>query len=169
VVAVAENGVIGRSGTLPWRSPSDLKRFRQITFGKPVIMGRKTFQSIGKPLDGRTNIVVTRTTALNTPGLTLAPTVDAALAHAFESARYNNIDEIMVIGGAQIYNVLFERVDRVYLTRIHGQPEGDTYFPHLPSKTWTQTAIEALPRGPKDEYEATLFIFDRRTDETNTR
>lgn len=163
VVAVAENGVIGSNGCLPWRMPSDLKRFRQMTLGKPVIMGRRTFQSIGKALDGRTNIVVTRRRAADLQDVTVAPTVDAAVAHAFEVARRDGADEIMVIGGAQIYNALFDRADRIYLTRLHGKPEGDTHFPQLPPETWLEVACEMLPREQRDEYAATLFTFERQS------
>ena len=162
MVAVAENRVIGQNGRLPWRLSTDLKRFRQITMGKPVIMGRKTFQSIKKPLDGRTNIVVTHQTSFEACGATVVTTLDTAIDAATAIAQRDGVNEIMVIGGAQIYASLLEKVDRIYLTRVHGRPQGDTHFPHLLENIWSETAHEKLPRGECDDYEATLYILDRR-------
>ncbi|MEO0811030.1 MAG: dihydrofolate reductase [Pseudomonadota bacterium] len=162
IVAVAENGAIGWRGTLPWHMPSDLRQFRRITLGKPVIMGRKTFQSIGKPLDGRTNIVVTRRADADLQNAIFIQTIDAAVAHAIDIARRDGVNEIMVIGGAQIYAALFERVERIYMTVIHGTPPGDAFFPSLPAETWSETAHVQLPRGERDDYDATFFILDRR-------
>ncbi len=162
VVAIAENGVIGRDGHLPWHLPSDLKRFRKITLGKPIIMGRKTFQSLKKPLDGRTNIIVTYQTGFEAAGAIVMLTTDDAIHYARGIAQRDGVCEIMVIGGAQIYLSLLDKADRIYLTRVHGKPEGDTYFPDLKREHWSETACEKLTRGERDDYEATLHIFDRK-------
>ncbi|HFB2047942.1 MAG TPA: hypothetical protein TECP_00287 [Hyphomicrobiaceae bacterium MAG_BT-2024] len=163
VVAVAENGVIGRLGELPWRIPSDLKRFREITLGKPVIMGRKTFQSIKKKLDKRSNIVITRDACLKVQDAKVVTTIDEAVASAFAIAGRDSVEEVMVIGGSQIYSSLIESADRIYLTRVHGRPEGDTYFPKLVNELWSQTAYEKLSCSEWDEYDATSYILDRCT------
>ncbi len=161
VVAVAANGVIGRSGDLPWRMPSDLKRFREMTLGRPVIMGRRTFESIGRPLDGRVNIVVTRCRKQVADGIIQTASVADALAAARRAAEADSIDEIMVIGGAKIYRELLPLADRIYLTRIEGFPDGDTYFPALDTEIWRETGREALPKSENDEFAATLIWLER--------
>jgi dihydrofolate reductase len=125
VVAVAENGVIGRNGQLPWRLPTDLKRFRQVTLGKPVIMGRKTYESIGKPLDGRDNIVVTRQKDFAPPGIHVVNTVTGAVALGRTLASRRGVNEVAVIGGAEVFRAALPLTQRVYLTLVHGRPEGD--------------------------------------------
>jgi dihydrofolate reductase len=160
VVAMAENRIIGRAGALPWRMPSDLKTFRRLTLGKPVVMGRKTFQSIGRPLDGRTNIVVTRDAGFRADGVIVVASLDAALATAARSATGDGAD-IMVIGGAEIYRASLPLADRIYLTVVHAAPPGDTSFPELDA-SWREVSREPLPRSPKDEYAATLTILERR-------
>ncbi len=162
VVAVAENGVIGRGGDLPWKLSSDLKRFRQMTLGKPVIMGRKTFASIGKPLDGRTNIVISRGPAPNGQGAIWVRSIDDALSEGRKAATDCGSGEVMVIGGAEIYRLLLPVTDRVYLTRVHASPEGDTFFPELPDKEWQEVARDPLPKGDRDEFAATLITLERR-------
>lgn len=160
VVAVAENGVIGRNGALPWRMPSDLKMFRKVTLGKPVIMGRKTFQSIGKALAGRDNLVVTRDAAFKAEGVEAFASVDEAVARAQALAAARGVDEIAVIGGADIFKAMLPRAYRLYLTRIHGSPAGDTYFaPDMVN--WREMSRIQLERGPGDEYDATLTVLER--------
>jgi dihydrofolate reductase len=161
VVAVALNGVIGKDGRLPWRLPSDLKRFRALTMGKPVIMGRKTFQSLAKPLDGRDNIVVTRDPAFVAGGAVAVASFEAALTVARERAQARGVDEIMVIGGAEVYRTALPLADRIYLTRVHAAPDGDTLFPEPDPADWREVLHEALPRGSNDEYSATFSILDR--------
>jgi dihydrofolate reductase len=161
VVAVAENGVIGKDGRLPWRIPSDLKRFRALTMGKPVIMGRRTFQSLAKPLDGRDNIVVTRDPDFGSNGVVAVASFEAALTVARERAQARGADEVMVIGGAEIYRAALPLADRIYLTRVHASPAGDTLFPEPPSADWHIVSQEELARGPNDEHAATLFVLDR--------
>ncbi len=163
VVAVAENGVIGRGGKLPWHVPSDLKTFKQLTLGKPVIMGRKTFDSIGKPLPGRDNIVVTRDAAFSVEGVERAETIDAALAIARSKAAARGVDEIAIIGGAQIYAAAMGLVDRIYLTRIHARPEGDATFPELDPHVWREVSRAPVPADPRDDAPATLLILERAT------
>lgn len=161
IVAVAENGVIGRGGRLPWRMPSDLKTFRRITMGKPIVMGRKTYQSIGRPLDGRDNIVVTRDATFRAGGVEVAGSMDAALALAATRAKARGTDEIMIIGGAEIYGAAMPFAARIYLTRIHASPEGDATFADPPSTAWTEVRREPIPRDPRDDHAATLIVYAR--------
>lgn len=128
VVARAENGVIGRDGKLPWHIPADLQHFKRMTLGKPVVMGRKTFESIGKPLPRRTNIVVTRDTAWAHPGVVVAHDIQAALALAYEDAHRTGTDEVSVIGGGELFHALMPDAKRIYLTEVHGAFEGDAVF-----------------------------------------
>lgn len=161
IVAVAENGVIGKDGGLPWHLSSDLKTFRRLTMGKPLIMGRRTFQSIGKPLDGRDNIVVTRDMAFEHPGVSTVDNLADAITLARVLGRTRGADEIMVIGGAAIYARVLPEADRVYLTRVHAEPAGDRHFPALDPGEWREVSHEALPRTQRDEYAATLQIYER--------
>lgn len=165
IVAVSENGVIGRAGGLPWRLSSDLKTFRKLTMGKPIIMGRKTFQSIGRPLDGRENIVVTRDPAFDAAGVSTCETVADALTLARILAKTSGADEIMVIGGAEVYEAAFPVADRIYLTRVHADIEGDRHFAPLDAREWRETSAEPLPQGPRDDHASTLFIYDRQKQE----
>lgn len=162
VVAVAENGVIGRDGKLPWHISSDLKYFRVMTMNKPVIMGRKTFESIGKPLDGRDNIVVTRQHDFTADGAYAVPTVEAALALAREKAAEREVDEISVIGGAQIYGQTLDRADIIYLTEVHAAPEGDAIFPELDRTVWREVSRQRHEAGPRDSADYSLIVLERR-------
>lgn len=161
IVAVARNGVIGRDGQLPWRMPSDLKTFRRLTMGKPIVMGRKTFQSIGRPLDGRDNIVITRDPHFAADGVTVFNSVTEALVLARSLARTNGTDEVMVIGGADIFAATLPDAQRVYWTEIEGEPAGNVTFPPLDTAEWHEASREALPRGPRDEFDAVLKIYER--------
>jgi dihydrofolate reductase len=162
IVAVSENGVIGRDGGLPWRLSSDLKVFRKLTMDKPIVMGRKTFQSIGKALDGRDNIVVTRDPEFEAPGISTSDSVTDALTLARILATTRGAEEIMVIGGVAVFDAAFPVADRIYLTRVHANVEGDRHFPALDDAAWREVAKEALPQGPRDEFPATLFVYERR-------
>lgn len=162
IVAVARNGVIGRAGALPWRVPSDLRTFKRLTMGKPIVMGRKTFESIGKPLPGRPNIVITRQPNWAAAGVHVAQTVPDAIAVARDIAVQSACDEVMIIGGAEIYRASRDLSDRIYLTRIDAAPDGDTWFDPLDPDTWSRASVEPLPQGPKDEFAATLEIYDRK-------
>ena len=162
VVAMAENGVIGRHGQLPWRMPSDLKRFRQLTIGKPVVMGRKTYESIGKPLDGRDNIVITRQRDYAAPGVQVATTVDSALELARGLAAARGAEEIAVIGGAEVFRLALPFADRVYLTLVHASPPGDVVLPPFDPAQWRQTASESMQQGPGDQFAADFVKLDRQ-------
>lgn len=164
IVAVAENGIIGRDGGLPWRLSSDLKTFRRITMGKPIIMGRKTFETLKKPLDGRTNIVVTRNTNFAPSGVVVSRTVEEALKAAELHLTAASDDEVVVIGGAEIYAQTLPLAERIYLTEVHAFPDGDTTFPALDKSVWRQISAEPIDQGPRDDHTATLRILDRVRD-----
>ena len=153
---MAKNRVIGRNNALPWRLSPDLKRFRRITMGHPIVMGRKTYQSIGRPLDGRKNIVVTRNPDFRPQGVTVARSIDEALSLA-------NDDEIMIIGGADIYNQTLERADRIHLTLIHEDFDGDAYFPELDESEWKETAREDVEPGVDVEFGYSFITLERVT------
>ncbi len=142
VVARARNGVIGNAGALPWHIPEDLKRFKRMTVGKPVIMGRKTFESIGKPLPGRQNIVLTRDGGWRADGVTVVPNLAEAVAAAGLDPRAR-ADGIMVIGGAQIYAEALPSATRIELTEVDAEPAGDTLLPPFDPARWRETAREA--------------------------
>ena len=162
IVAVADNGVIGRNGTLPWRISSDLKTFRRLTMGKPLIMGRRTFQSLQKPLDGRDNIVITRNAKYRPEGAIIANGFEAALAIARDCATKRGVDEIAVIGGTSVFAEALPIADRIYKTEVHGSPAGDAFFPPVDWHAWEEIAREELPRGPNDDFTATLVSLRRR-------
>ena len=162
VAAVAENGVIGQGGTLPWRLKSDMAHFRAITLGKPVVMGRKTYQSLSrKPLPGRTNIVVSRDRSFTAPGILVAPSVEAALAAARGDALRRSADTIAVIGGADLYAQTMTLADRLVITRVHLQPAGDTVFPPIDPKVWLEAERIEHPAGPDDEASFTVISYPR--------
>ena len=151
IAAVADNGVIGRGGTMPWRLKSDMRRFRALTMGKPVVMGRKTYESTHiKPLPGRTNIVVTRDKTFTAPGVLVARSVETALETARGDALRRGTD-IMVIGGAEIYAQAMPLAGRLEFTHIHMTPEGDSFFPAIDPAVWREAAREAYPAGPDDD------------------
>jgi len=153
--------VIGRDGAIPWRVPSDLKIFRRLTMGKPVIMGRKTYVSIGKPLDGRDNIVVTRNANFHAAGVERAGSVEEALQIAETRAATRGVDEIMVIGGAEIFAAMLSRADRIHLTRVHVHTDGDTFFPDLDPDVWREVSRMPIPPDPRDTSPATLHTYER--------
>lgn len=162
IVAVAENGVIGRDGGLPWRLSSDLKTFRRLTMGKPMIMGRRTYDSIGKPLDGRDNIVVTRDPFFEVAGVSACATVSEALTLARVLATTRGADEIMVIGGAAIYDAVLPLADRIYFTQVHANPDGDRHFAALDQTVWTEASREPLPKAERDDFASTLITYQRK-------
>jgi dihydrofolate reductase len=161
IAAVAENGVIGRGGAMPWRLKSDMRHFRALTSGKPVVMGRKTYLSLAiKPLPGRTNIVVTRDKSFTAPGVLVV----ASLAAALQAARGDALrrgSEIMIIGGAELYAQAMPAATRLEITQIHARPEGDTCFPPIGS-AWAEVARVAHPAGPDDDASFD-FVSYRRT------
>ena len=161
VAAIAENGVIGRDGALPWRLKSDLQHFKKLTLNRPVIMGRKTFESIGKALMDRTNIVLTRDFGLLAPEAVLATSMDAAFAYAVNDANKRGAGEIMVIGGSDVFEAAMDVADRLEITRVHASPQGDSFFPAIDPQIWRETSRERRPRGPQDEADFTLLTYER--------
>lgn len=163
VVAVANNGVIGRDGSLPWRMPSDLRTFRRLTMGKPLIMGRRTFNSLKQPLQGRDNIVVTRHPETLPEGTHGAADPATALGIARDCARTRGVAEIMVIGGAEIFAALLDQANRIYLTRINAAPDGNTFFPAPDPAVWQEVSRTPVDPDPRDEHTATLIVLERRS------
>lgn len=147
---------------MPWKIRSDLRLFRRLTMGKPVVMGRKTFESIGKPLDGRDNIIVTRNAGFAAAGILVRTSVGDAIEEAQRLAAQKAADEIMIIGGAEIFRETLPIADRIYLTRVHGESEGDTVLPVIAADQWQEVAREPLPRGETDEYACTLITLERK-------
>ncbi len=154
IVAVAENGVIGRDGTLPWRLPEDLKHFRRLTLGNTVLMGRKTWQSLGKPLDGRANWVLTRDPAFSAPGAQVFRDLDAALAQPPQG-------QLLVIGGAELYRQALPLASRLELTRVHARVEGDTHFPDYDPAQWRETARSDHPADERHAHAYSFLTLDR--------
>lgn len=161
-VAVAENGVIGAKGQLPWKVSADLRTFRRLTMGKPLIMGRKTFQSLKGPLDGRDNIVLTTDPTFEADGIAVVDNLADALTLARTLAATRGADEIMVIGGADVFRAALPRADRIYWTDIHAAPEGDVRFPEFDRSAWREVSCEPLPQSEKDNVTATLRVLERQ-------
>ena len=162
VAAVAENGVIGSSGAMPWRLKSDMQRFKALTTGKPVVMGRKTFASIGRPLPGRTNIVVTRDASFRAAGAVVTTSFADARAVAIGDALRRSADEIAVIGGAEIYAQWMACADRLEITEVHARPEGDTYFAAIDAADWEEAARVRNPAGSDDSAAFSYVTYRRR-------
>jgi len=162
VAAVADNNVVGNKGKLPWHIHSDLRHFRALTLDKPVIMGRKTYQSIGAPLDRRTNIVITRDKKFAPKGVTTAPSFKAALDIAKKDAQRRGTDEIMVIGGSAIFAEAMPLADRLEITHVHASPAGDALFPPIDPKDWREEKREARNAGPKDDADFAIAAYVRR-------
>ena len=162
VAAVGENNAIGIEGELPWHISSDLKHFRALTINRPVIMGRKTFDSIGKPLDQRTNIVVSRGLQRVGSGVVLATSIDAAVGYARSDAEKRGVDEIMVIGGGDIFSALMPFASTLEITHVHASPDGDSFFPEIDPQQWEQRSRREMPAGPKDSARFALATYVRR-------
>jgi len=156
IVAMDRNRLIGRGNALPWHLPADLAHFKSLTLGKPIIMGRKTYESIGRPLPGRHNIVISRNPAFNAPGCTVVASVEAALAAAGE------VDEVMVIGGAQLYAELLPRAQRIYLTRIDADFDGDAWFPPVDDATWQEVACSTQTADERNPFSYSFVTLERR-------
>jgi dihydrofolate reductase len=159
VVAVADNGVIGRENALPWRLSADLRRFKALTLGHTVIMGRKTFESIGKGLTGRRNLVVSRNPEFRPEGATRVPSLEAAFAEAGPTG------EVFVIGGAEIYRQAMPRAEQIYLTLVHASPEGDAHFPLPEEEEWTLVSTELLGADDKNEFATEFRVYQRKRKE----
>ena len=162
VAAIGDNLVIGREGQLPWHLKSDLQHFRKVTLNRPVIMGRKTHESIGKLLEGRTNIVLTRDLSLVARGAVLATSLDAALSFARSDAAKRGVDEIMVIGGSDIFAMTMPMADRLEITHVHASPEGDAAFPPIDDEIWQEASREEHFAGPDDDADFSFATYIRR-------
>ena len=155
IVAAAENGAIGSDNRLPWHLPDDLKRFKALSLGKPIVMGRRTFDSIGRPLPGRTNIVVSRQAGLAIEGVLVVQSLDAALAAA------GSVPEIVVIGGAEIFRQVLPRTDTIHLTRVHAPVAGDVFFPELDPAQWREAAVEHHAADERHQYAFSFVTLQR--------
>jgi dihydrofolate reductase len=162
IAAVADNGVIGSGGAIPWRLKSDQQRFKMMTMGKPVVMGRKTFISLRRPLPGRTNIVVTRDTNFRSPGAVVTTSFGDARAVAWGDALRRSAGEIAVIGGAEIYAQWMEYADRLEITEVHARPVGDTWFAAIDAADWEEVARARNPAGPDDSAAFSYVTYRRR-------
>jgi dihydrofolate reductase len=163
IIAAAENGVIGRNNTLPWRLPEDLRYFKKVTLGKPIVMGRKTFESIGRPLPGRTNIVLTRNPGFQAEGVRVVASIDDALRLAQDIAATDGVREVVVIGGAEIYKAAIPRADRLYITEVHAKVEGDAVLPQIEWQTWRETGRERFPAQDPNPYDYSFVVYERIT------
>ncbi len=161
IAAVAANGVIGDGSGMPWRLSTDMKRFRALTMGKPVVVGRKTFETFGKPLAGRTNIVVTRQSGYRRDGVVVVSSLDAALARGREVAEAGGGDEVIVAGGGQIYAAAMGRADRLYITHVDAEPAGVTHFPPIDPAVWRAVSREPVPAGEKDSAATVFTVYER--------
>lgn len=162
VVAMGANGAIGRGGDLPWRLGSDLRYFRKVTMGKPVIMGRLTYMSLPRVLDGRLNIVLTRNAAFAAKGAVMAYDLEEALDVARREAQRTGVDEIMVIGGADVFRAVLPHAHRIYLTEVKASPEADTWFPELDRRAWREVSREDHEPGPKDDHAFSFVVLERK-------
>lgn len=162
IAAVARNGVIGNGPAIPWRIPSDFAYFKRTTMGKPLIMGRKQFETVGKPLPGRTNIVVTRRTDFAPKGVVVADSLDGALGRAEKIAADDGVEEIMVIGGGEIYAQFMAQADRLYISHVDLEPDGDVLFPAIRPEDWAVVDEPAVTPSDKDEATYRVKVYERR-------
>lgn len=161
IAAVARNGVIGRDGTMPWRLPADLRHFKRVTLGRPVVMGRRTHESIGRPLPGRLNIVLSRDPGYRAEGCLVVASPEEALAAA-RAAAGGEPEEVMIIGGGTVYASFLPRAERIYLTRIEAEIPGDTGFPPLDSAEWCETSRVEQPADADHAYACAFVVLERR-------
>ena len=165
VVAMTKNRVIGRNNEIPWRLTDDLKFFKRITMGKPILMGRNTYESIGKPLPGRPNIIITRNPDYEVEGAHVVNTVEEAFALATQLTSPDEDAEIAVIGGAQIFQKVLPVADRIYLTLLNTEMEGDVFFPEFPRQDWQEVARENWPATDANPYTWSITVLERREQE----
>jgi dihydrofolate reductase len=162
LVAVADNGVIGANGTIPWRLKTDQQRLKAMTLGKPIVMGRKTFISLRRPLPGRTNIVITRDADFRSSGAVVTTSSTEARLVALGDALRRSVDEIAVIGGAEIYAQWMPYADRLEITEVHARPEGDTHLAAIDAAAWQEVARSRNPAGPDDSVDFSYVTYRRR-------
>lgn len=163
VVAVTDNDVIGRDGGLPWRLSTDLKRFKALTMGKPMVMGRVCYDSIGKPLPGRPNIVITRNRGFAPQGVMVAHSLEEALAKARTEALRLGVDEICIIGGGVVYREAMDLATLLHVTHVETEIEGDTFFPPIDPAIWEPGPVEAVPAGERDDYPSRFVTYRRKS------
>ncbi|MGQ0738480.1 MAG: type 3 dihydrofolate reductase [Bacteroidota bacterium] len=157
IVAAATNNAIGKDGKMPWRLPNDMKHFKNITWGMPVVMGRKTFESLGKVLPGRKNIIISRQPGWKADGTVVVKSIEDALF----VARETDAKEVMVVGGGEIYKALFDKASRIYLTRVEAEPEADTFFPSLDPKQWWLVNQKNHEADEKNAYNYSFQTWER--------
>ena len=162
IAGVAENGVIGSEQAIPWRVPSDMAFFKATTMGKPIVMGRKQYETVGRPLPGRTNIVITRQQDYRPEGVLVFHSIDEALQKAGEIAGESGVDEIMIIGGGELYTQLMARADRLYISHIDLAPAGDVRFPAIRPEEWAVVDLPEVVPSPKDEASYRVKVYARR-------
>ncbi|WP_455478963.1 dihydrofolate reductase [Bartonella sp. B23] len=162
IAAVAKNGVIGREGAMPWHLSTDLQRFKALTFGKPVIMGRKTWDSLGRLLPGRTNIVITRNRAFTAEGVVIVYSLSQACAVAKKVASQNGADAVFIIGGGEIFQQGLNIADKIFLTEILDSIEGDSFFPVLDKEKWIIVQTQYIPEGEKDSHPTRFVVYERK-------
>lgn len=163
VVARAKNGVIGREGDMPWRLSTDLKRFKALTMGKPLVMGRKTLESFPSLLPGRPHIVITRNADYTREGVTVVGSLEAGLAEGVRQAKQCGVDAVFVVGGGDIYRQALPLADRLHITHIDAAPEGDTTFPAISAEEWVSEEEVSVPAGERDDHATVYAIYRRRT------
>ena len=162
IVAAAENGLIGRNNALPWHLPGDLQYFKRVTMGKPILMGRKTFESIGRPLPGRTNVVITRNPDFSAEGIRVVESLAAALRLAEDIALVDGVEELVVIGGAEIYREALPLAQRLYLTEVHSSVEGDAWLPDIDWADWREVQRERHAAEGNNPYDYSFVVYERR-------
>jgi dihydrofolate reductase (EC 1.5.1.3) len=166
IVAMARNRVIGRNNKLPWYLPGDLRYFKQATMGKPIIMGRKTWDSIGRPLPGRMNVVISRNPEWQAPaGTVAAASLNEALLKAEAQAELEGGDEVMIIGGGQIYAEALPMVDRIYITQVHAEVDGDAFFPEVNWDEWEEIGREDFSASDNNPYDYSFVVYQRSRSE----
>ncbi len=163
VVAMSQNRVIGRENQMPWHLPDELKYFKRVTMGKPIIMGRNTFESIGRPLPGRPNIVISRNPDFDADGISVVSSVEDSLELAEQLTERDDNAEAMVIGGAQIFQVTLPLADRLYLTQVNAVVDGDVFFPEFPLDAWRLVSREEHAADKANPYAYTVMVLERRT------
>jgi dihydrofolate reductase len=162
IVAQSQNRVIGRDGDMPWHLTEDLKFFKRTTMGKPIVMGRKTFASIGKPLPGRVNIVITRDPDFKFEGVLIARSLEEGISMGRDAAKENGVEEVMVIGGGEIYRGAMAQADRVYLTQVHAEVSGETFFPEIDPSQWREAERSEVQVDQASGLEFTWMTWDRK-------
>ena len=162
IAAFAQNRVVGINNSLPWHLPEDLKYFKRTTTGKAIIMGRKTYDSIGRPLPNRTNIVISRNSELKIEGVKVVDSLQAAIDLAKEVNFINGVEEVMVIGGASIYEEALPKADRLYLTHVHAEVKGDAYFPEVDFSQWQEISRDDYAASESNPYDYSFVVYDNK-------